>query len=167
MESVLPRVSTLPKAIAVAGKITLPSFSYRSAAMPIYDYRCLDCGKRFEQYFSYEEYGKKPATCTHCGSTNVTRRLPRVRVVRSEESRLESLEDFADPAALDGLEEDPRALGRMMRKMGEELGEELPPEFDEVVDRLEAGQSPEEIEKAIPELGEGLGEEGDDADLDL
>ena len=33
------------------------------------------------------------------------------------------------------------------------MGEDLPPEFDEVVDRLEAGQSPEDIEKAIPALG--------------
>ena len=32
-------------------------------------------------------------------------------------------------------------------------GEDLPPEFDEVVDRLEAGQSPEEIESAVPDLG--------------
>ena len=28
------------------------------------------------------------------------------------------------------------------------MGEDLPPEFDEVVDRLEKGQSPEDIEKA-------------------
>ena len=40
-----------------------------------------------------------------------------------------------------------------MRKMGNELGEEMPPEFDEVVDRLEKGQSPEEIESALPDLG--------------
>ena len=43
--------------------------------------------------------------------------------------------------------------GRMMRKMGKEMGEDLPPEFDEVVDRLESGQSPDDIEKAIPDLG--------------
>ena len=41
----------------------------------------------------------------------------------------------------------------MMRKMGNEMGEELPPEFDDVVDRLEAGQSPEEIESALPNMG--------------
>ncbi len=63
--------------------------------------------------------------------------------------------DFSDPSALAGLENDPQAMGRMMRKMGKEMGEELPPEFDEVVDRLEKGQSPEEIEKEIPDLGEG------------
>jgi hypothetical protein len=44
-------------------------------------------------------------------------------------------------------------MGQMMRKMGKEMGEEMPPEFDEVVDRLESGQSPDDIEKAIPDLG--------------
>jgi hypothetical protein len=75
-------------------------------------------------------------------------------VKKSEESRLESL---ADPSALAGLEDDPKSLGRMMRKMGSEMGEELPPEFDDVVDRLEAGQSPEEIESALPDLGGDAG----------
>jgi len=58
-----------------------------------------------------------------------------------------------DFAGVEGMEDDPKALGRMMRKMGKEMGEELPQEFDEVVDRLEAGQSPEEIESALPDLG--------------
>ncbi len=126
--------------------------------MPFYDYRCLDCNRRFEIFLTYAEYGRRPVVCPHCQSRNVRRRIPRVRVAKSEESRLESL---ADPAALAGLEDDPQALGRMMRRMGRELGEDLPPEFDEVVDRLEKGQSPEEIEKEVPDLG--LGE----ADADL
>jgi hypothetical protein len=52
----------------------------------------------------------------------------------------------------------------MMRKMGNEMGEDVGPEFDEVVDRLEAGQSPEDIEKAIPDLeggADGMGDGGD------
>jgi hypothetical protein len=44
--------------------------------------------------------------------------------------------------------------------MGKEMGEDLPPEFDEVVGRLEAGQSPEEVEKALPDLGSA--ESGED-----
>jgi Flp pilus assembly protein TadB len=51
------------------------------------------------------------------------------------------------------LDDDPRALGQVMKKMGKEMGEELPAEFDEVVDRLEAGQSPEDIQSALPDLG--------------
>jgi Flp pilus assembly protein TadB len=65
-----------------------------------------------------------------------------------------------DFSGFEGMEEDPKAMGRMMRKMGKEMGEDLPPEFDEVVDRLEAGQSPEDVEKALPDLGGA--ESGDD-----
>jgi hypothetical protein len=43
------------------------------------------------------------------------------------------------------------------------MGEEMPQEFDEVVNRLEAGQSPEEIEEAMPDLG---GDPGGMDDLD-
>ncbi len=124
--------------------------------MPFYDYICLDCHKRFDVFMSYSEYGTREVTCSNCGSKNVRRRLPRVRVAKSEESRMEDLAgDFSDPSALEGLENDPQAMGRMMRKMGKEMGEDLPPEFNEVAGRLEKGQSPEDIEKDIPGLGEG------------
>ena len=130
--------------------------------MPVYEYICLECRKRFDLYLSYQEYGNKSVTCAHCGSRDVRRRLNRVRIARSEDSRLESFDDFGDPSALAGLEENPQELGRMMRKMGREMGEELPPEFDEVVDRLESGQSPEDIEAALPDLGEDAGGGFDD-----
>jgi putative FmdB family regulatory protein len=126
--------------------------------MPTYDYVCLKCQQRFDVFMSYSEYGSKPVICTNCGSADVKRRVPRVRVAKSEESRMESVAD--DLSGFEGLEEDPRAMGQMMRKMGKQMGEELPPEFDDVVDRLESGQSPEEIESALPDLGDDAG--GDD-----
>jgi putative FmdB family regulatory protein len=127
--------------------------------MPNYDYRCLECKRRFSTFITYAEYGKKSVACPHCSSENVQRRIGRVRIAKSEDSRFE---DMADPSALEGLEDDPRALGRMMRKMSSEMGEDLGPEFHEVVDRLESGQDPEEIEKAIPDLGGDGGMGGDD-----
>ncbi len=75
------------------------------------------------------------------------------------------MEGMADESALEGLEDDPKALGRMMKKMGNEMGEDLPPEFDDVVDRLEAGQSPEDIESALPDLGAGDAAGAGDDDL--
>ena len=130
--------------------------------MPIYDYFCFDCRQRFEVFLSYQEYGTIPVTCSHCRSKNVRRRLPRVRGARSDDSRAEALaSDYSDPSALAGLENDPQALGRMMRKMGNEIGEQMPPEFGEVVGRLEKGQSPEEIEQDMPDLGAGLDDEPD------
>jgi putative FmdB family regulatory protein len=129
--------------------------------VPIYQYRCLNCKKRFEVFLSYKEYGEKSVQCPHCASDKVQRRIERIRVAKSEESRMDAL---TDPSGLEGLENDPRALGKMMRKMGNEMGEEVPPEFNEVVDRLEAGQSPEDIEKAIPDLEGGAGGAEDDGD---
>ena len=119
--------------------------------MPTYDFICNACEKRFEIFLTFSEYGKKVVHCAHCESTNVRRRMTKVRIARSDESRLESAAN--DFSGLEGLEDDPKALGRMMRKMGGEMGEDLPPEFNDVVDRLEAGQSPEEIESAMPDLG--------------
>jgi len=119
--------------------------------MPTYDFICNDCNQRFDVFMTFSEYGKKTVNCAHCNSKNVRRRMTKVRVAKSEETRMESMAD--DFSGFEGLEEDPKAMGQMMRKMGKQMGEEMPPEFDEVVDRLESGQSPEDIEKSIPDLG--------------
>jgi len=127
--------------------------------MPTYDFICSDCRQRFDLFLTYAEYGNTPVVCPNCGSHNVRRRIGRIRVARSEESRLENL---SDPGSLDGLEEDPKALGHMLKKMKSEVGgEDIGPEFDEVVGRLESGQSPEDIEQNMPELGNEMGG-GDD-----
>ena len=133
--------------------------------MPLYDYVCQDCKTRFDVFMTYAQYGTQPVTCTACGSRNVRRRVPRVRVAKSDDSRMDSLAgDFSDPSTLAGLENDPQAMGRMLRKMGNEMGEDLPPEFSDVADRLEKGQSPEDIEKELPNLGlEDAG--GDESDF--
>jgi putative FmdB family regulatory protein len=120
--------------------------------MPNYTYRCQNCQKGFSIELSYQEYEKANVTCPHCQSKKVERRLSRVRFARSEESRLESL---ADPAALEAMEEDPKAMAQMMRQMSSEMGEDLGPEFNDVVRRLESGESPEQIEKDLPDLGGG------------
>jgi putative FmdB family regulatory protein len=128
--------------------------------MPNYQYMCIECQKRFEVYLTYDEYETHPVGCPNCSSKNVQRLIGRVRFARSEESRME---DLADPSALAGLEDDPQAMGQMMRKMSREMGEDMGPEFDEVIDRLESGQSPEEIEEAVPDLGGEAGGMGGDA----
>ena len=130
--------------------------------MPTYPYRCLNCSKRFEIFMTFSEYETSKVKCAHCESDQVQRLIGRIRIVRSEDSRMEAL---ADPGNLAGLEDDPQALGKMMRQMSSEMGEDMGPEFDEVIDRLESGQSPEEIEESMPELGEeggGLGGAMDD-----
>ena len=86
--------------------------------------------------------------------------------MKSEDSRLDNL---ADPSSFGDLDEnDPKSVGRFMRKMSSEMGEDLGPEFDEVVGRLESGEDPESIEAEMPDMGMGTaGTGGDDfGDLD-
>jgi putative FmdB family regulatory protein len=119
--------------------------------MPTYDFICNKCDKRFEVFLTFNEYGKKAVHCASCQSDNVRRRMTKVRIARSESSRAEAAaNEFSN---LEDIEDNPKALAHMMKKMGSEMGQDLPTEFNEVVDRLESGQSPAEIESALPDLG--------------
>ncbi|MGD2077755.1 MAG: zinc ribbon domain-containing protein [Chloroflexota bacterium] len=123
--------------------------------MPYYEYRCQDCKRRIRLFFTYEEYDTASPVCPNCQSDDLQRLISRVALAKSEDSRLASLDEDSLLAGLD--EEDPRALGRAMRKMNQEMGEDLGPEFDEIVDRLESGQSPEDIERSMPDLSDDIG----------
>ena len=119
--------------------------------MPKYDFKCLDCGRRFELFITYKDYGKKAVVCPYCENEHVIRRINRIRIAHSTEARFE---DYSDPSMFDRLEDDPKAMGRMMREMSKETGEDMGPEFDDVVGRLESGQTPQEIEKELPDFDE-------------
>jgi len=123
--------------------------------MPVYEFICEDCQKIFSIHIRYADYGKIPVRCSRCGSHKVTRKISRIRIAKSEESRLENLDSLSGSDDLDRLGENPKALGRMLRKMSGEMGEDLGDEMHEVVDRLEKGQSPQEIERILPDLGGG------------
>lgn len=123
--------------------------------MPTYEFRCADCRKRYEIFLTFAEYDDYKGQCPHCGSSHVARYIRKVRFSLGDRSRLATL---ADPANLNALDSDPQALGRMMREMKDELGaNDLPGEFDEVVYRLEKGQSPDDIERDLPELSSDPG----------
>ena len=123
--------------------------------MPRYDFRCRKCKNRFEILISYEEYGIKDVVCPHCASDDTERIIRKVRLLRSDESRIAEFDQFSGVEDLAAMEENPRELGKMMKKMSSELGEEMGPEFNEVVNRLEKGQKPEDIEKDLPDFGVG------------
>jgi putative FmdB family regulatory protein len=99
--------------------------------MPIYEYRCEECGKISEFLVMRTEDTFVPQ-CKKCKSKKMSKVLSRVRVVRSEESRMESL---ADPSKWGGIDEkDPRSMARWMKKMGKEMGEEMGEDVDQMVE---------------------------------
>lgn len=121
--------------------------------MPVYEYECQDCKRQFSRFFW--KISDAEGTLCRCGSANLEQLISRVSMHRSEESRLENM---ADPNKWGDIDEnDPKSMARMMKKMGSEMGEDLGPEFNEMVDRLEAGEDPESIEKS---MGDVLGDEG-------
>ena len=115
--------------------------------MPIYEFRCKKCGKRFSELTLRVSEEVKP-TCTKCGSHTADRLMSRFAMPKSDEARMESL---ADPGNLSGLDEnDPKSMARFMRKMGSEMGEDVGGEdFDQMMEEMEGGG----------------GEEGGDGDL--
>jgi putative FmdB family regulatory protein len=122
--------------------------------MPIYEYRCLKCRRRVSILLrSIGDVDTTKFKCTYCGHDRLERLVSRVAVLKSEEARLDALSDSAALGDLD--ESDPRSIARFMKKMSSEVGEDMGDEFHEVIDRLESGQSPEDIEKAMPDLGTG------------
>jgi putative FmdB family regulatory protein len=105
--------------------------------MPIYEYRCRKCGKRFS-VLTLRISETPVARCDRCGSRAAERLLSRFAMPKSEDARMESL---ADPSALAGLDEnDPKGMARWMRKMGKEMGEDVAgDDFDQMVDDIESG----------------------------
>jgi putative FmdB family regulatory protein len=103
--------------------------------MPIYEYRCLDCGKR-SSLLLLSLHSLTQPVCTHCQGKKLERIMSRFAAPKSEEARLESL---ADPSHFGDVDEnDPQSMARFMKKMGKEMGEDFGDEFDEALE-AEAG----------------------------
>jgi putative FmdB family regulatory protein len=127
--------------------------------MPIYEYRCEDCGRR-SSFLVFKINEPFEGTCSHCGGANLRRLMSRFATVKSEEDRLESL---ADPSKWGDLDEnDPRSVARFMKKMGQEMGEDLGEDFDQIAEQAE-----EEAARGTMdgESEEGGGSTGGDDDL--
>jgi len=111
--------------------------------MPIYEFRCEKCGRISDFLVLSVQEAFKPV-CKYCKSRQMSRLISRVRVLRSEESRLEKL---ADPSRWGGLDEnDPASVARFMKKMGREMGEDI---SDEEIEEM--------VDSAMDETGGGGG----------
>lgn len=142
--------------------------------MPIYEYACDECRRVYQFFFRSASSVKRPK-CPKCGKPRLERRLSRFSVntgakqpsdpggpggmddadidpVRMERA-MQKLEK--EMTSLD--ENDPKQMGRFMRRMMEETGQDLGPEMETAIRRLEAGEDPEKIEE---DMGDLLGDEG-------
>jgi putative FmdB family regulatory protein len=110
--------------------------------MPIYEFRCEDCGKISEFLLIKTDEDFIPQ-CKRCKSKKMSRVLSRVRVIHSEESRLESL---ADPSKWGDIDErDPKSMAKWVKRMGKELGEDTE-EMDQALEEEMTSKAEEESE---------------------
>jgi len=111
--------------------------------MPIYEYRCNACNRRVS-VFQRQITASTAAICPNCGGSDLRRLVSRFAVVRNEDQMLDSLDD---DSLLSGVDEnDPRSVAAWARKMQSKMGEEVEPEFEEMIDRMEAGEMPDEMD---------------------
>jgi len=95
--------------------------------MPLYEYRCSDCGKKTTLLFRSRDE-KSDLLCSHCGGKRLRRLFSRFVSPKSEEARLERL---ADPSGWGGLDEnDPKSVAQWTRKLGKEMGEDFGGDLD-------------------------------------
>jgi putative FmdB family regulatory protein len=125
--------------------------------MPIYEYRCAPCRRRV-QVLTLRVSETPDPVCDRCGSRTLERIPSRFAVARSEESRLDAL---SDPSQLSGLDEnDPKSVARWMRRMGKEAGDDVGgPEFDQMVDEIEAGGDAFDASDDAGDAGSGGGDD--------
>ena len=105
--------------------------------MPIYEYECDKCHRR-SSVLTTRVSEKVDPVCRHCGSPKLSRLMSRFAMPKSEEARLEAL---GNPSQFSDLDEnDPKSVGRMMRKMGKEMGEDIDgAEMEEAIEEMERG----------------------------
>jgi putative FmdB family regulatory protein len=128
--------------------------------MPIYEYRCNHCHRPFSVLVRSVSADVN-AVCPHCKAQDARRLISRFAVLHSEESQADRLSDMAGDMG-DVDENDPHSVARFARRMSSELGDEAGPEFNEMVDRLEAGESPESIEQSLAGADDAAGTGSDD-----
>ena len=84
--------------------------------------------------------GVSPA-CEHCGSSETSRVFSRVSVLR----RTDGAGSELDEASLGDIDEnDPRSVARWVRKMSRDMGEPLDAEMEADLERMEAGEMPDD-----------------------
>lgn len=117
------------------------SASARNNIMPIYEYRCSSCTRKFSALIGVVA-DEKPVTCPRCGAVDATRVMSRFSRVRSEDEMLDSLAESADLGGVD--ENDPASVARFMKQMGDEMGEDFGEDFEEAMaDEMASGDAVE------------------------
>ncbi len=133
--------------------------------MPIYEFYCPDCNTIYS-FFSPTVNTQKRPGCPKCPRPELQRWLSPFSTPRKskgggdEEFSMPDIDEDKMERAMAALaqeaesldEEDPRQAAQLMRKLSDMTGLNLGPAMEEAIQRMEAGQDPEEIEAEMGDL---------------
>ncbi len=154
--------------------------------MPIYEYYCPDNNRIYQFFAKTVAQGQTTPKCPDNAAFRMERMMSTFAIsgkaaepkatgasggedggngsdegAAADDPRMEAA--FSEmEREMDGVDEnDPRAMGRMMRKMSELTGEKLDEQMEEVVRKLEEGTDPDKLED---EMGDAFPEGADGAE---
>ena len=96
--------------------------------MPIYEYRCEGCSKRFSALIGMtaEPNSEK---CPHCGSLQSKRLVSRFARLRTEDDRID---EIADELEIMGEPDSPAKMRTMVREMGKAMDDDMSSDMEEM-----------------------------------
>jgi putative FmdB family regulatory protein len=110
--------------------------------MPIYEYRCNKCRRKASLYVKGFS-GIADPTCPHCGSKEMSRLFSTFAMVKTDHDVYENILNDSDLVNR-MMANDPKAMLEWSRRMGGTEGEKEP-EYQEMVERLERGDSMDSV----------------------
>lgn len=96
--------------------------------MPIYEYRCADCGKKFSALVGMTAE-PDDERCPACGGQRTSKLVSRVGKFRSEDARID---EIADRFEVMGEPDSPSAMRDAVREMGKAMDDDLSDEMEEM-----------------------------------
>ncbi len=134
--------------------------------MPIYEFYCRKCHMIFNFFSSTINTDKRPV-CPKCKKRKLNRQMSVFAISRNrgeeddlpmpdlDESKVEQAMNLLAKEADQMDENDPRQAANLMRKLTDMTGLNLGPGMEEALNRMEAGEDPEQIEAEMGDLLEG------------
>ena len=112
--------------------------------MPLFEFRCRQCSKRFTALVGVVARSKAPA-CPACGSGDLTKLMSRFGSPRSEDKVLDDLADIDKVGDMD----DPKKIKKWIREMGKSMDEDMGDEIEEMFESEEDAGEASGVDDAI------------------
>lgn len=131
--------------------------------MPIYEFYCKDCHSIYNFFSRRIDTSKRPS-CPTCGLAELDRQISLFSVSKGmneedsdpfgdmDESKMEKVMASMAGEFENVNEDDPKQMGRMMRKLYDATGLNIGTGMEEAIQRMEAGDDPDKIEEDLGDV---------------